>query len=997
MQNLFCVFLLSLGNMGYAQKNKANLVAPPYMDYSGPYVIKIHVSFVERPTFKWVSTMTDSEKEIRATKAIDKLNEGFNPYNIYFVWKNLSCDKPTYDIYEPQAGQDIRNGFPTPSDVISIYDEQYPANLGGAGGIERDIPSNALHTYKQDTKETPAAHMNIIIHEMGHLLGLFHPHEDEICNELIPPISNCPNGDICNCCGDFVCDTKPVNSQPFACKIIGDDYYENNYMSYPLDDNCRTLFTPQQTLRMWAYLSHKQNIQVLQDVLVQTIIATDYTISKADTYGNIFVKKGATLDINAPIKMLPGAVIRVETGARLNVNAKITSSCLGKMWQGIVVYGDINAPQERGGGQQGEVMVSREGEIQYAKVGIDVVDDSNIVERFQQGGGIVRVIAGKFTDNEISLRFAPYEFGGMSNKSEMIAAVFRTTDKYVDFSKQKPLYVKLNGELIQVKFHHRCTFNDLRTTLKSLAERADGIQALNASFFVQNCQFNNLGVAIYADQAHLSIGGFVLSGNAFKKCVTGLQTNMYSGFNVYKNTFIFGDNLPGLLKPTYTGAQIKNKTVGFLFAKNRFVDSVGVKDTMIGSHCNDLGANANVINNNIYENIHIGNRAEGNNADNFNGLLYTCNTNIFLQKNDIEIIKDGRIRKMQGLSGDKPVANTFSANGHTIANEGAAIDYYYYKNSNTSLEDPSVGAGYTGLVKAIDVSTRTFCEVVLPCKPCDAARTATSQFYVSKATWQNSKKALINTSDSLQKAALEKQLLWSRLGMNESANFILMGYEQDTLRVQIDSILTWFKRLETFEADLLLAKHYFFEKDLAHFDAIWSDIPQKYELSSIDLIDYHEANGLYAVLRPYINETFNLYDLPKPLLEELKIWGVKCNYAGAIARLILIRSDIDITEDCKPSLQKSVLSSNNVKSENDKVTIFPNPASNSLNIRLKENPKGYHLILMDSNGKICKSNYVASGVLEAQIFTENIPNGFYFLAIEANLEKPTFHKIIIIH
>lgn len=34
--------------------------------------------------------------------------------------------------------------------------------------------------------------MNIVVHEMGHALGLLHPHQTDPCDELNPPFKSCP-------------------------------------------------------------------------------------------------------------------------------------------------------------------------------------------------------------------------------------------------------------------------------------------------------------------------------------------------------------------------------------------------------------------------------------------------------------------------------------------------------------------------------------------------------------------------------------------------------------------------------------------------------------------------------------------------------------------------------------------------------------------------------------------------------------------------------------
>lgn len=87
----------------------------------------------------------------------------------------------------------------------------------------------------------------------------------------------------------------------------------------------------------------------------------------------------------------------------------------------------------------------------------------------------------------------------------------------------------------------------------------------------------------------------------------------------------------------------------------------------------------------------------------------------------------------------------------------------------------------------------------------------------------------------------------------------------------------------------------------------------------------------------------------------------------------------------------------NVIDEQLIVSIFPNPSSDVINIKFKENSRGYQLILKDNNGKTYKSDDIESEILETQMNIENMANGIYFLEVHSKFRQPTFHKIIIIH
>ncbi|XP_021141485.2 pappalysin-2 [Columba livia] len=104
-------------------------------------------------------------------------------------------------------------------------------------------------------------HTNTMIHEVGHVLGLYHVFKgvserescDDPCRETTPSMET----------GDLCADTAPTPKSKF-CRdpdptndTCGQTYFTgtpfNNYMSYT-DDDCTNTFTPNQVARMHCYL-----------------------------------------------------------------------------------------------------------------------------------------------------------------------------------------------------------------------------------------------------------------------------------------------------------------------------------------------------------------------------------------------------------------------------------------------------------------------------------------------------------------------------------------------------------------------------------------------------------------------------------------------------------------------------------------------------------------------------------------------------------------------
>jgi hypothetical protein len=65
------------------------------------------------------------------------------------------------------------------------------------------------------------------------------------------------------------------------------------------------------------------------------------------------------------------------------------------------------------------------------------------------------------------------------------------------------------------------------------------------------------------------------------------------------------------------------------------------------------------------------------------------------------------------------------------------------------------------------------------------------------------------------------------------------------------------------------------------------------------------------------------------------------------------------------------------------IKIFPNPTSDNVNIQFeKPNNEEIDLTILDSQGKLLRSEIIESSMVEKQINLQNIPVGIYFLRLK---------------
>jgi hypothetical protein len=994
-------------------QNPSYQIQGPHTEYKGPYYIRLYVNYVQSETNKWTEVAgVDLPNRTAATLA--NLNSVYNSFNIFFIGDPALgapdyCTAP-YQVLT-QSNVALSNLHPNALDLFDLGD------AGDPKGYAYFVPNNYFEiSGKRGT--TSAGQTEVVIHEVAHCLGLSHIFTGNGQGECMENNSFCADGVTSDsfCCGDFVADT-PVSPQDIT---VSSDCSSStshpslpaaafrNFMSYSQPGQCRDLFTEGQVKRMWAYLALAP---ALQDMQMEPLTFSGATLPTVS--GDIIVASGTELIVNSNLAMLPSSTIRVEPGASLVVSATITGAC-GGMWQGVVVDGSIGFPQIPI--KQGKITLSNTGILEHANIAIDVQDNINGVPVPTTSGGIVNVLAGKLKDNTIGIRFEPYiNVNGFSNVSKLQVARFSVTDNYRGGTKQ-PTFIDLTG-IIGLNIWY-CKFEDLRsnciTTVKS---RAIGINAKSASFRVTNGAFTRLSTGIKVSELGETPGAFSVTGSHFSECFKGIHSLSTSKFTIRDNTFNIKN--PSICSPLsnieanhFMGVHLSGNTLGFTLSHNifNFDGTTLPAEVLIGIHSEGLGEGLqNIIRLNSFNNLTIGNRAKGTNSGPFDGLLYLCNTNTnnFANPNPSPIdfnIASGKIKKDQGLkigNAFAPTGNVFSGLGNTIVNDGESINYYFYEDGNVPEQDPTfgLGIGITGGVNDEPV-TETFgnCEVVEPCNPCSeiAVSEWKTNFFQKRSAMVGQQAALLNTSSSTEQSILRSEISSNRLEMNKYGSQILRHYAQDTLAIAVDSIVRWLGVIHTYQTEINLARHYFFNTNYSAFNQVWGQIPSVYTLDQQRTLEYQRLSDLYALLQASLQNGENLGRLSESTINGVLNFASNCDESGYLSQAILLRNGISATSNCTetaPREQKS----NMLSSKTENIAVFPNPTNESFTVVYAPPTERAKIQIFDLYGHLVYTENVSPDSKQVVINSSLFPSGVYLLEMSKETSSSDKVKILIVH
>lgn len=1015
--------MVAFNPFAFAQAQFDTAYVGPYEDVAGQFYIRTYIVYCQTDENEWADTLGTAELQRRTARSFELLNSVFNQHDIYFIPGEASpgaCHGIFTQINQ-ESPPDFGNGI-----TIHVYSDD---NLG-AGYATGQTESNTIPALKFLVRgkegDDPGSNLPVLIHEMGHCFGLAHTFESTNADNTYKDtdwcsMSSCignPGNDPDNCCGDFVDDTPKHGitasieiSDDCCCsenpQNVGPDIFKN-FMSYSHPTRCRDHFTPEQVLRMRKYLKYAEKLDtvlIIPDTIPAGNPVTWSTVQSKFT--NIEVPSGATLIVDGRLSIAPGAFIIVRPGGTLIVNDTITAECNG-MWGGVIVEGKATEPQKESNGQystaQGRILLNPDGLIEHAMYGIGIHGEDKKDDDF--GGGIAE-IKGKIRNCTHAVRFGRYRRDNSPNVSYLSGAQITLTDDYRGVTQPKPvlLYMKdINRLSIAGTW-----FYDLRTEgCEKRASRADGLIADDAGFSINSSLFRNLDNGIIASPTEAGgYGSYTLRNSYFYNCFTEVYSALPDPFTIVNNYFEVGRPPACSIEAsdgTIRGVHVSGYPLpqGIVLSDNIFEagNNTG-EETLIGTDCFGTGNMENFISNNDYEALDYGNRAAGGNGG-ATGLRYECNDNTGNQQADFYVTSSGTVRSIQGNEGANDVT-TAAGNKfidiitYSWLNEGTG-DIIYYYDATDPVQNPGGSSDFVGIEKEIADQSNSNCGTDGEgCEnpPCETTEVSAwkSNFSQQKSSWLT-KIALLPSLSGSAAVSLAKEITAHRSAMDIEGGKVIRNFALDSTGVKADSVLIWTAQLRTYEADVRLARHYFFSRDFSTYYQWLDDIPERNELSTAQADELDELEQMLNAVRPSLQTGIPLHRLSAETLDDLESWASECTEPGFIAKEILRRNGRSIVSECEGSVEERPLSGIYKTQALSGINLYPNPANGLIFIDLPKQVKSATFSLYSLDGRLLLEQNVVS---PSPVSVSDIPQGIYICRIEDGKGTRFHSKLILSH
>ncbi|MEN9348169.1 MAG: hypothetical protein RLZZ77_1680 [Bacteroidota bacterium] len=431
----------------------------------------------------------------------------------------------------------------------------------------------------------PWAEYAILLHEIGHCLGLHHSWQSsqEALFEL--------------------CDTYQIS----GCNPEEDINCSNNVMSY---SNTRLNFNHLQLGHMHQLLSGGFRTAMLCECVREESRDVDVTenqtwISGKVFAGNVEVPSGVTLTIKCKVNMPQGGAFIIHPGGKVIIDGGICTNSCGYYWKGFEVLGQ--STQRQLASLQGTLELKNGGIIENAECGVRlghlISTEPNWVYDWGMTGGIIRTTSNSiFKNNRKDVEFLAYQNYQMVNGQYQLrknVSSFRDTEFLVDEMLPNVTNLGQRVSLYDVdglRFT-ACNFHIEGEALAnySIQNRGYGIYSLVSSFTVNGRCNVYVPQGNECDPGHLTAETLGepnsdIIPSRFDNYLLAIRSVGPDGFsNTTVNTTIFTDNQFGIFLKAVEQASI---------TRNRF--NVNDQNNLICYGASLLGCTGYEVERNIF-------------------------------------------------------------------------------------------------------------------------------------------------------------------------------------------------------------------------------------------------------------------------------------------------------------------------------------------------------------------------------------------------------------
>jgi hypothetical protein len=916
-----------------------------------------------------------------------------------------------------------------------------------------------------------------LTHETGHWLNLLHVFSPCEANPAWDPA-------IWDCCnegasqGDFIEDTPPQYPFATANPADCDDTFvscgmsstvsQENFMSY--GGPCINSFTDGQRDWMTHCLDNfrpdiwsEGNLRCTGVVSENNpVITTGQSVvwnTSRTVIGSLIVESGATLTIQSGVIVQfcdLGKVI-IKQGGRLNLYGTLTSSCVGRMWQGVEVWGTKSSNQFNQIVFQGQFWGYPGALVEHAKTGVLLNNPTDGTG--EATGGVIVCEGVSFLNNARSVQFEPYEnkFPGKqkqvtSNQGGFTACVFEANNGYrgddLDFYDPNDMilfhsFADLKG--VRGIAFRGCKFHNMRDDNEFALETfyGYGIVATEAGFmvtdycsspvittfppppcapnFTVSSSFKNLLIGISAgstDIEGVKPYSFRVDKTLFEGNWSGIRSTAGSRAAITRNTFKLG-KLPPNLSPlqSIVGLILNDTHTSFTVEENTFSRDPDISQDVVdsweltGIQSVSIGEYSNQIRKNYFTDLKIGNVSIGDNAtlDGDNGLLYLCNENSSNDEFDFEQT-NGRIKDVQGLPDDfdpnliLPAGNFFSLTGPAGINSDFSntfkIEYWH----GTTTPETAQFFDSEFFDPEPENQPRS-CESIFCAPPCrtESEIAAIRQKIDMDAFGRDSLNALLQiggVNQAITDSRKQKMnFLAYRVQVNVAEVATYLAYSDDGDNATFRDVMA---KASSYDADLLLANDYLGSNEIGNYSATLNGLPTKYQLGGTALDEFNAYRSITDMMAQHYANGGNKYTLASLQIDWLKGQADNSPYVrsrGMARRILRIYGYYYPVDYATNSTERSVSYTKSMVP--DLFSVFPNPAGLQIQVHIETGTLMDEFVgvrLIRSDGAILEEKHTGiSGSGDFVFNIQSLPAGIYFIQVRLDSGKVQTKRVAIIH